>query len=77
MAGVLAVSAITEARFRDFGQTQCIVKFSIRDQSGIGGDRGTVELKAQLCVKIHAQTLLSAFTHWIVRFSEPQNRIIH
>jgi hypothetical protein len=76
MAGVLAVPATTKACFRDLGQTQRIIKFSICEKSSIGGDRCAVELKAQLGVEINAQTLFSAFTHWIPRFSGTLNRVI-
>jgi hypothetical protein len=48
MAGVLSVPAIAKAGLRDLAQSQSIIKFSISEQSGIGGDRRAVELKAQL-----------------------------
>jgi hypothetical protein len=76
MAGVLAVPAITKAFFRDLGQTQSVIKFLIGEKSSIGGDRRTVELKAQLAVESYSQTLISAFTHWTLRFSGTLNRVI-
>jgi hypothetical protein len=52
LAGVLAIPAIAKARFRNLGQSYRVVKLTIGEQSGIGGDRRTVELKAQLGVEI-------------------------
>jgi hypothetical protein len=76
VTGVLAIPAVMKARFRDLGQSQRIVKFSKCEQSGIAGDRRTVELKAQLAVESYSQTLISAFTHWTLRFSGTLKSVI-
>jgi hypothetical protein len=44
MVGVLATTAFRQSPTSQFGQSECIVEFTIREQSCVGGDAAAVEL---------------------------------
>ena len=44
--------------------------------SDLGQSQRAVELPAGEQAEIHPQALFPAFTHWILRFLEPLNRVI-
>src|SRR5262249_7138522 len=65
--GVLPGAGVMQAVCRVAGQTEGVIEFSISEESGVAGDRRAVELQLELAVKIDAQGVMVAVTHWVPR----------
>jgi hypothetical protein len=59
---VLAGACIRQRIGRRVGQAQRVVQLVVRQQPGIGGDRGAAKLQHQLTVEIEPQSALIRFT---------------
>ena len=59
---VLAGAYIRQSLATGCGQSEHVVQFAIRQQSGIGGDHRTAELEHQAAVEIEPQRLAVRFT---------------
>ena len=60
---VLPATCVREYVPGNLGQSDRIIQFSVRQQSSIGSNLGTVELKLEPAVKIQSQNPLFRFTH--------------
>ena len=62
---VLARAAVNQVLPRDSRQAERIIEFAIGQQSGIGGDAGTVELQLEAAVEIEPKSIGLRFTRWL------------
>ncbi len=63
VATVLSTTSVRECVPGNLGQSESIIQFPVRQQSSVGRDLGTVELKLELAVKIQPQNSCFPFTH--------------
>src|SRR5262249_54869412 len=63
--GVLAGPGILQIPRRRAGQLKGIIEFTVGEESSVAGDGGPVELQLDLAVKIDAQGVIGAVTHWV------------
>ena len=69
VAGVLATAALRQCGTSQIGQPECIIQFSVGQQSGVRGDPAAVEFQLQAAVEIDPQNAIIRFTRWV--FHEP------
>ena len=74
MAGVLATAVFRQHRTREISQPERIVKFTVSQQSRVGGDATAVEFELQASVEIDPQRAIIRFTRWV--FHEPTTMTI-
>ena len=77
MPSVLAGAAVAEHSARGAGQPKDVVEFPIRKQTGIGRDRGSVELELHTAVEIDPKRLPFRFTHRVRHDSTAQTITTH
>jgi hypothetical protein len=61
---VLAHAAITQMLPCNAHQAKRVIEFAIGQQSGIGGNAGTVKLQLEAAVEIKSQGIRFGFTRW-------------
>ena len=71
VATVLPTTGVRECVPDNLGQSDRIIQFPVRQQSGVGSDLGTVELKLEPTVKIQPQNPLFRFTHRVSHINTP------
>src|SRR5262249_36517185 len=47
------------------GQSEGVVEFAVSEESGVTGDGRTVELELDFAIKIDAEGVILAVTHWV------------
>ena len=62
---VPARAAVNQMLPRDGHQAERVIEFAIGQQSGIGGDAGTVELQLEAAVEIEPESIGFRFTRWM------------
>ena len=65
MPPVPARAAINQVLSRDVHKAERVIKLAIGQQSGIGGDAGTVELQLEATVEIEPESSAFRFTRWM------------
>ncbi len=71
VASILPTTGIRECAPGNLAQSDRIIEFPVRQQPGVGRDRGTVELKPQATVKIQPQNPRFRFTHRVSHINTP------
>ena len=68
---VLPTTGVREHAPGNFGQSDRIIQFPVRQQPRIGSDLGTVELNLEPAVKIQPQNPCFPFTHRVSHINTP------
>lgn len=66
MAAVLAVAGIGKRLPGNHRQAESVVAFAIGEQSGVGCDPATIELKLYPAVETGPERVLNRFTRWVL-----------
>jgi hypothetical protein len=65
VATIPARATVNQVLLRDGHQAEHIIEFAIGQQSGIGGNARTVELKLEAVVEIEPERIGFGFTRWL------------
>jgi hypothetical protein len=72
---VLAGAWINELIANHIRQPEGVIELAVGQQSGVGGDPGTVELKLQAAVEIEPQRTINRFTRWVLQNGLVRSRL--
>ena len=75
VAAVLASARVGEHVTGHRAETEGLVEFTVGEQSGIGGDAGTVELQLETAVEIEPRSVRFRFTLWVRQDCPRSNEI--
>jgi hypothetical protein len=65
--GVQPGARVQQAAHGGAGQSEGVVEFAVGKESGVTGDGRTVELELDFAIKIDAEGVILAVTHWVSR----------